>query len=82
MPIPDIVAALIEERHRLNRAIEALQGPAPRRGKPAKTAPAITAIAPAATNHRRGMSAAARKAQSRWMKAYWATKRRNAGKKA
>jgi hypothetical protein len=81
MPIPDILALLIEERDKLNRAINALQGPVPRRGRPAKNASVVAAVPAPATNHRRGMSAAARKAVSARMKAYWATKRRNAGKK-
>jgi len=36
MPTEHIVALLIEERDKLNRAIEALQGPLRRRGRPPK----------------------------------------------
>jgi hypothetical protein len=34
MPTEQILALLIEERDKLNRAIEALQGPTKRRGRP------------------------------------------------
>src|SRR5437870_5776116 len=34
--MPDILALLVSERDRLNRAIEALQGPVKRRGRPPK----------------------------------------------
>jgi len=73
MPMPDILAALVAERDKLNRSIEALQGPARRRGRPPKNA---SVVAAASTNHKRGMSVAARKAVSARMKAYWAAKRR------
>jgi hypothetical protein len=76
MPTDHILALLIEERDKLTRAIETLQGPTLRRGRPPKNASAIAATTPAATNHKRGMSSAARKVQSRRMKAYWAAKRR------
>jgi len=72
-PMPDILAILIAERDRLNRAIQALGGASPKRGgRPPKNA----AERPALKRRRSGMSAAARKAQSRRMKAYWAAKRR------
>jgi hypothetical protein len=80
MPTEHILALLIAERDKLNRAIEALQGPIKRRGRPPKN-PLIAALAPAptatpATNRKSGRSAAARKAQSQRMKAYWAAKRK------
>ena len=81
MPTEHILALLIAERDKLNRAIEALQGPTKRRGRPPKnpfaTATPTAAPAPAP---RRGMSAAKRKAQSERMKAYWAQRKKNGGK--
>lgn len=73
MPTEQIVALLIAERDRLNRAIEALQGPAARRGRP----PASAAPAAAAPKRKRkGMTPAQRKAQSARMKAFWAARRK------
>jgi len=80
MPTEHIVALLIAERDKLNRAIEALQGPAKRRGRPRKTslmALATPAEAPV-TKKRKRQSAARRKAQAERMKAYWAAKRKKA----
>jgi hypothetical protein len=37
MPIEHIVSLLVAERDRLSRAIEALQGPTKRRGRPPET---------------------------------------------
>jgi len=74
VPTDHIVTLLIAERDRLNAAIALLQGPTKRRGRPPKNVaqipiPAVTAGA----NKRKGvMSAAARKALSKRMKAYWA----------
>lgn len=79
-----IVALLIQERDKLNRAIEALQG-AKRRGRPPKN-PVLGVSAPIASASngagRKGptFSAAQRRKQSERMKAYWA-KRRKAAKK-
>jgi hypothetical protein len=72
MPTDHIVALLIAERDKLDRAIEALQG-ARRRGRPPKNPLAVMAStsAPPPNGHKGGMTAAARKAQSRRMKAYW-----------
>ena len=78
MPTEHIVALLVVERDKLNRAIEALSGPAKRRGRPPKNPLAALAL-PKATR-RKGMSAGARKAQSKRMKAYWAKRRKDAGK--
>lgn len=79
MATEHIVSLLIAERDRLNRAIEALQGPARRRGRPpaAVHAPGAPAPAakPAAKRKRPKMSAAARKAQSERMKAFWAKRK-------
>jgi hypothetical protein len=84
MPTEQIVALLIAERDRLNRAIEALAGGLPkRRGRPPKKAEAIAAAAASAAppaKRRKRRSAAQRKAQAERMKAYGA-KRRKAEKK-
>jgi hypothetical protein len=79
MPTEHIVALLVAERDRINRAIEALQGQK-RRGRPPKNPlAAIAALpTPAAPKKRRGMSTAARKAQSERMKARWAKRKKQA----
>lgn len=70
MPTEHIIALLVAERDKLNRAIAELQG-TKRRGRPPKNP--LSAPAHAAQKQRRGgMTAAARKAQSLRMKAYWA----------
>ena len=72
--MPDIayiLAVLVEERDRLNSAIEALQGPVKRRGRPPKS---DGAVRPA--GKRRVRSAAERKAQSERMRKYWAARKR------
>jgi hypothetical protein len=81
MRITDILTLLVDERERLNRAIEALQGSTNRKRRPARNSPNSAAVATSTTNHRRGMSAAARKAQSERMKAYWTKRRKSTGKK-
>jgi hypothetical protein len=77
MDTEHIVALLIAERDRLSRAIDALQGPAKRRGRPpgpgkkpvvAATAPSMTAPKPA----KRTMSAAGRKAIADAARRRWA----------
>jgi hypothetical protein len=78
MPTEHILSLLIAERDKLTRAIEALQGSVKRRGRPPKNP--LAALAPAQAPARRRMSAAARKAVSARMKAYWA-KRKKAVKK-
>ncbi len=78
-----IIALLVAERDKLNRAIEALGGTVgKRRGRPPKN-PLLAALAPTTTpaKKRKGRSAAARKAQSQRMKAFWAAKRKKAEKK-
>ena len=55
MPTDQIVALLIAERDRLNRAIEVLQGPIKRRGRPPKNPTALaTAVALPDSKPRRG----------------------------
>jgi hypothetical protein len=82
MPTDHIVALLVAERDRLNRAIEALQGPTKRRGRPPKNpiASAVAAtISPAAAvpaKKKRTFSAVQRKEQAKRMKAYWAAKKK------
>ena len=84
MAINEIVAMLVAERDRLNRAIEALQGPAKRRGRPPASS-AATVAAPAAAvkparRKRRKLTAAEKKAASERMKAFWAARRKAKGK--
>ena len=83
MPTDHIIAVLIAERDKLNRAIEALQGPIKRRSRPPKTPSAPVALLSSlpAKKRKGGMSAAARKEQSQRMEAYWEAKRQTEGKK-
>jgi hypothetical protein len=75
MPTEQIVALLVAERDRLNRAIDALQGPVRRRGRPPKNPFAIASPVPK-KKRRPKRSAAARKAQSDRMKKYWAARKK------
>jgi hypothetical protein len=85
MHTEEIVAMLVAERDRLSRAIEALQGPTKRRGRPPKnavesfTAPSgadsESAPASAGPKKRSSRTLAQRKAQAVRMKAYWKKKR-------
>ncbi len=78
MQTEQIVALLIAERDRLSRAIEALQGPMRRRGRPPKAGAAIAtaAVAPAtataAAAPKRTLSAAGRRAIAAAAKKRWA----------
>ena len=79
MPTDHIVALLIAERDRLSRAIEALNGPTKRRGRPPKNAAAaLTAVAdsPVPARKKRIFTAAQRKEQAARMKKYWAAKKK------
>ena len=77
MQTEQIVALLVAERDRLNRAIETLQGPARRRGRPPGSGAKIAAIAAGRPKQKRkARSAAQRKAQSERMKAFWAARRK------
>lgn len=73
-----ILALLIAERDKLNRAIEALQGPLKRRGRPPKNPLAETATAPspAAPRKRRQFSIAQREAAAERMRQRWAAKKK------
>jgi hypothetical protein len=79
MPTDQIIALLILERDKLNRAIELLQGPTKRRGRPPKNP--LTAAVPVASpapakKRRRKFTAAQRKRQAARMRAYWAAKKK------
>ena len=80
MPTEHILSLLISERDKLNRAIDALGAPVKRRGRPAKGAGLVTAVPE--PPKRRTFTAAQRKQQAARMKAFWAAKRRAAGKTA
>jgi hypothetical protein len=85
MPTEQILALLIAERDKLNQAIEVLQGPTKRRGRPPKnplTAASLALPEPAkpAKKKRRKFTAAQRKLQSKRLKAYWAAKKKAAAK--
>jgi hypothetical protein len=82
MEIAQIIALLVAERDRLNDAIEALQGPTKRRGRPPKNPLASTAptVAPAPRKKRRKFSAAQREAAAERMRQRWAAKKKAAAK--
>ena len=74
MPTEHIIALLIAERDKLNRAIEALGGTGTkRRGRPPKNPVGAAAVAttPFPSKNHHMNTPAARKAQSQRMKAYW-----------
>jgi len=78
--MPEILALLVAERDRLNRAIAILGGEPKRRGRPPKNVlSGIAGLADATVGkkgRRRKMSAAARKAVSERMKKYWGARRK------
>jgi hypothetical protein len=78
MPMEQILTLLIQERDKLNRAIEALQVTAKRRGRPPKNPGSLTA-APAPAE-RKGRTAAQKKAQAKRMKEYWAKRKKEEAK--
>jgi len=85
MPTEQILALLIAERDKLNRAIEALQGPTRRRGRPPKNPLTAAVIGPPeraqpAKKPRRKFTAAQRKQQAERMKAFWAAKKKASAK--
>jgi len=83
MPTENIVALLIAERDKLNRAIEALRGPTKRRGRPPKNPAEVAppaAVPVRAKRKRRKFTAAQRKQQAEKMRQYWAAKKKAAAK--
>jgi hypothetical protein len=72
MQTEQIVALLIAERDRLSRAIDALQGPATRLGRPPKASPPAISKAAAPIARKRTMSAAGRKAIAEAARKRWA----------
>jgi hypothetical protein len=77
MPTEQILALLIQERDKLNRAIEVLQG-TKRRGRPPKNPVALVASTGNGNKKTRTFSAAQRKKQAARMRAYWAAKKKSA----
>lgn len=73
-----IVTLLIEERDRLTRAIEVLQGSRGRHAKALRPVTATVSNGAGVAKTRPGMSAATRKAASERMRKYWAAKRKSA----
>ena len=88
MPIDHILSLLIAERDRLNVAINALTGGAgvKRRGRPPKNPTGVATVtnsaAPSVKRSGRKFSAAQRKQQAERMRAYWAKRKKGAGKKS
>jgi hypothetical protein len=87
MAIDEIVTMLIAERDRLNRAIEALQGPVRRRGRPPANPLTTTPgwVQPAVNKAPRKKGARKftqeqREAQAARMKLYWSKKKKAAKK--
>jgi len=82
MPTQQILALLIAERDKLERAIEALQGPAKRPSRPPQNREAAEPSIPVAAPSRkkRTFTAAQRKQQAERMKAFWAAKRKTVAK--
>jgi hypothetical protein len=85
MATDHILALLVAERDKLNRAIEALGTPAKRRGRPPKSASATPQATPAPAKKarkKRSFSAEQREAQALRMKQYWAKRKKGARKDA
>jgi hypothetical protein len=79
MGINEIVALLVAERDRIDRAIQALGAPVKRRGRPPKSAASPVAMEPVASvqpRKRKALSPAQRKAHSERMRAFWAARRK------
>jgi hypothetical protein len=81
MPTEHIIALLIQERDKLNRAIEVLQG-TKRRGRPPKNSLTVPNTTDSGHTRTRIFTAAQKKKQAARMKEYWAAKKKEAaGKK-
>jgi hypothetical protein len=81
MPTEQILALLIAERDKLSQAIEVLQGPTKRRGRPPKNAlngatPSVAVEPSQPAKKKRRFTAAQRKQQAEKMKAYWLAKKK------
>ena len=81
MATDHILSLLISERDKLNRAIEALQGPTKRRGRPPKNPHAALVAAPeppteVAATQRKPRTEEQRAAQALRMKKYWAKRKK------
>jgi len=74
MQTEQIVALLVAERDRVSRAIEALQGPTTRRGRPPKSSsnPGSSVRQPIPVQRRHKLSAAGRKAIADAARKRWA----------
>jgi hypothetical protein len=72
MPTEHIVQLLIQERDRLSRAIEALQGPVKRRGRPPKNLAAVATPSAEAPKKRKPFSAATKRKMALAQKRRWA----------
>lgn len=78
MATEQILALLLHERDKLSKAIEALQGPTKRHGRPPKNQPGTAALvgSPALPKKkRRKFTAAQREAAAERMRQRWAAKR-------
>jgi hypothetical protein len=75
MSTEHILALLISERDKLNRAIEALGMSVKRRGRPPKNA-----VAEVLSAKRKERTPDQRRAQAKRMKEYWAKRKREAAK--
>jgi hypothetical protein len=71
MPTEHIISLLIQERDRLDRAIEALQSPVKRRGRPPKNSSA-PALETRRSPKKRTFSAATRRKMAAAQKKRWA----------
>jgi hypothetical protein len=83
MATEQILALLLHERDKLSKAIEALQGPTKRRGRPPKNQPSTAAPvgSPAPPKKkRRKFTAAQREAAAERMRQRWAAKKKAAAK--
>jgi len=79
MPTEQILALLMAERDKLNRAIEALQGPKKRQGRPPKNSldEGVANAKPARkTRKRRRFTTAQREAAAERMRQRWAVKKK------
>jgi hypothetical protein len=72
MLIDDILSLLEAERDKLNRAIEALQGPTKRRGRPPKNALLTIPVTGGDARPKRQFSAAARRKMAAAQRRRWA----------